>query len=272
MKIILSRKGFDDKSGGCASPILPDGTMLSLPIPSDCDAMEYSKLNYGNINYLDLLQQLNPKRTDYNRCHLDPDIRTDICDHSKIKWTPAFGPIDKAQTQLMNAGVTVDDIFLFFGWFHRIMETPNGYRYIRKRDNDNFYYHGDLHAIYGYMQIGKIITDPDEIMKYSWHPHACGNCLHTRTNALYIPTEKLSIMPELPGFGTLNFREDRVLTMENCYSRAKWEPHSFLMPEHIQGNRKNCDSGGTLFYGGRWQELVVNESPDLIGWLKNILK
>ena len=33
MKFILSRKGFDSSNGGIASPILPDGTMLSLPIP-----------------------------------------------------------------------------------------------------------------------------------------------------------------------------------------------------------------------------------------------
>ncbi|MBO4456467.1 MAG: hypothetical protein J5802_01965 [Butyrivibrio sp.] len=35
MKIILSRKGFDSTNGGCASPIMPDGTLLSMPIPSD---------------------------------------------------------------------------------------------------------------------------------------------------------------------------------------------------------------------------------------------
>jgi len=39
MKIILSRKGFDSSYGGCPSPILPDGTLLSLPIPE----MKFSK-------------------------------------------------------------------------------------------------------------------------------------------------------------------------------------------------------------------------------------
>ena len=33
MKVILSRKGMDSESGRVASPILPDGTLLSLPIP-----------------------------------------------------------------------------------------------------------------------------------------------------------------------------------------------------------------------------------------------
>ncbi|RIE11762.1 hypothetical protein SMC3_08215 [Candidatus Cryosericum hinesii] len=34
MRVILSRKGFDSGYGGWASPILPDGRMLSLPIPA----------------------------------------------------------------------------------------------------------------------------------------------------------------------------------------------------------------------------------------------
>ena len=38
MKIMLSRKGFDStkEDGGYPSPILPDGTLLSLPVP-DCN-------------------------------------------------------------------------------------------------------------------------------------------------------------------------------------------------------------------------------------------
>ena len=46
MKVILSRKGFDSQYGGMPSPILPDGTMLSLPIPSKDDNIKYSDLNY----------------------------------------------------------------------------------------------------------------------------------------------------------------------------------------------------------------------------------
>ena len=34
MKVIISRKGFDSGYGGMPSPILPDGTMISMPIPS----------------------------------------------------------------------------------------------------------------------------------------------------------------------------------------------------------------------------------------------
>lgn len=41
MKVILSRKGMDSKSGGIANPILPDGTLLSLPIPDKTAGTAY---------------------------------------------------------------------------------------------------------------------------------------------------------------------------------------------------------------------------------------
>ena len=47
MKLILSRKGFDSSSGGQANPIMPDGTVLSLPIPDDKDKIPFSSLKWG---------------------------------------------------------------------------------------------------------------------------------------------------------------------------------------------------------------------------------
>lgn len=35
MKIILNRKGFESSTGGYPSHILPNGTLLSLTIPSN---------------------------------------------------------------------------------------------------------------------------------------------------------------------------------------------------------------------------------------------
>lgn len=95
MKIILSRKGFDNSNGGCPSPILPDDTMLSMPIPSD-DNVKYKDLMHDNISYLKLLENLNPKQI-YNSCHLDPDIRDNVRKTKPSNWKPAFGQIDSAQ-------------------------------------------------------------------------------------------------------------------------------------------------------------------------------
>ena len=58
MKVILSRKGFDSQYGGMPSPILPDGTMLSLPIPSKDDNIKYSDLNWNGKSYYDLIHEL----------------------------------------------------------------------------------------------------------------------------------------------------------------------------------------------------------------------
>lgn len=59
MKVILSRKGFDSGYGGWASPILPDGRMLSLPIPASNGLVSYDDLSAGNgQTYLETMREL----------------------------------------------------------------------------------------------------------------------------------------------------------------------------------------------------------------------
>lgn len=266
MKIILSRKGFDSSNGGCASPIMPDGTLLSMPIP-DREGVSFSDIAWNGITYADILRQTS-KKGSHDMCHLDPDIR-----NNRVKlvegWTPAFGQIGAAQGLLANAGVEKGDIFLFFGWFRQIEETVNGYQFASRKNKD-FYYGNDLQVIYGYMQVGEILSDQDEIRKYYWHPHASE--LHTKkaNNVLYLPSDYLSMERTLKGYGVLDFRKDRVLTMEHK-SRGIWNEYSFLMPEHVYGNKKNSAKDGGLYYSGIWQELVVYESDGLIDWVKHVI-
>ncbi len=266
MKIILSRKGFDSSNGGCPSPIMPDGTLLSMPIPTD-DDVSFSDIAWNGITYADILKQISPRKA-YSNCHLDPDIRDNRI--YKIEgWKPAFGQTGAAQGLLANSGVEAGDIFLFFGWFRRVEQTNTGYRFVVRKKND-FYYGNDLQVIYGYMQIGQIITDQEEIKKYFWHPHS--SSIHTcnPNNALYLPSEKLSFNQNLSGYGTLDYRKDRVLTMAGK-GRATWNEYSFLAPEYIYGDRKNCSKYGGIYYAGIWQELVINESEGLFDWVKQIV-
>jgi hypothetical protein len=58
MKIILSRKGFDSAAGGYANPILPDGTLLSLPIPDESSAVCFSDLSYKGKSYYEIMGEL----------------------------------------------------------------------------------------------------------------------------------------------------------------------------------------------------------------------
>ena len=267
MKIILSRKGFDSSNGGKPSPIMSDGTLLSMPIPSEGDKDTYEDLSWNGMTYLDLLKKLNPKGT-YCHCHIDPDIRENCRTIPIPGWKPAFGQINAAQGVLANAGVEVGDIFLFFGWFRQIEGYKDSFRYARKKDRD-FYGYADLQVIYGYLQVGDILIGKEAMRGYPWHPHSSYSGNSETSNALYLPSERLSLNPNKKGYGTLSFRKDRVLTMEGK-SRATWIPHPFLMPERIYGDRHNSSDQG-LYYAGIWQELVISESPELLDWAKSIL-
>lgn len=273
MKIILSRKGFDSSNGGCASPIMPDGTLLSLPIPDSQDKDSYADLCYNNETYADILHQLRPKNV-YSHCHIDPDIRDNCRVHPIDGWSPAFGQQGSAQGVLAKSNIEKGDIFLFFGWFRRVEKYKGQYRFItklrvNKDSEDAFYQHSDLHVIHGYLQIGEILKDKADFAKYPWHPHSA---YATTKNALYIPNQTLSLNPALPGYGTLTYRQDRVLTKENS-SKATWNALPFLLPDRILGqHRKNSakDKEG-LYYSGIWQELVFNASDEMLDWVKSLL-
>ena len=74
----------------------------------------------------------------------------------------------------------------------------------------------------------------------------------------------------MKGYGTLDYRKDRVLTMEGM-GRATWDEYEFLMPNHLYGNKKNCAKGKGLYYAGIWQEQIVYESEGLIDWVKRVI-
>ena len=60
MKVVLSRKGMDSRAGGIPSPILPDGTLLSLPIPNEKSGVPYGDLVYKGRTYQQIIQQIHP--------------------------------------------------------------------------------------------------------------------------------------------------------------------------------------------------------------------
>jgi len=58
MKVILSRKGMDSESGVMPSPILPDGTLLSLPIPDRKSNKRYEDLEYRGQNIKEIKRMI----------------------------------------------------------------------------------------------------------------------------------------------------------------------------------------------------------------------
>jgi len=98
MKLILSRKGFDSSSGGCASPIFDDGSMISLPIPDRTSHINYSDLTWRGRNLGDVVERLTRGRYPrHHYAHLDPDLRREALLASPgggrlwARWAPRRG-------------------------------------------------------------------------------------------------------------------------------------------------------------------------------------
>lgn len=268
MKVILSRKGFDSKNGGYPSPILPDGRMISLPIPSS-DNITYNELKFNNKeSYFDLMSILNTQiivngiwkdlKRD-TKCHLDPDINKSVLKRHK-SWKPIFGQINAAQTHLSNLRVKIDDLFLFFGTFRQVY---NKYKYTNGPE---------IHIIFGYFQIGEIkqINNNSQIPEWmKYHPHTNPKRFKGN-NTVYIAREKLTWNPEMPGANTLKFSDKLVLTKPG-YSKSKWD-----IPKNFKGLNISCHSEKSwkdnYFQSARiGQEFVIQESYNVEYWVKDML-
>lgn len=237
MKIILSRKGVDSSSGGFPSPIMPNGDLLSIPIPN-LGPDKYSDIYYNNRSYAEIIKELRPRSpVDYStlNCHCDPSIIRDI---NNKYWKPAFGQDDSANAQsYLSNRIKPNDIFLFFGWFKKTEEINGKLKFIPNTD---------VHVIWGYMQIEGMIKDQNEINRdYSWHPHAHVNW---KNNCLYIPRETLSWDSSLPGYGVLKYNECQGVLNKVGSNISNWVlPDCFEgfnhKDEHRQEKVKECNAG-----------------------------
>src|SRR6266849_6682087 len=97
MRLVLSRKGFDASSGGCASPILRDGSLLSIPIP------ESGSVPYADIvapdgrTYAEVMTSLGIKPV--GTAHFDPDLEE--ASRTRLPgWRPMFGQAGAASAHL----------------------------------------------------------------------------------------------------------------------------------------------------------------------------
>lgn len=266
MKVILSRKGMDSLAGGMPSPILPDGTLLSLPIPDNKSNSKYEELYYQGKNLQEIIRQLNPKFDfDENKtCHLDPDIYDDITLEKSSSWKPAFGQCGISATHLDKLKVSNNDIFLFYGMFQPTEQLADGTLAFVKSAPIR-------HIIYGYMRIGEILKDTQAIkQQYSWHPHSQNDTL--ANNRLYLPIE----------YGTFHYDDKLVLTQRNQDSRRVWQLPSFFAQNGIsiswQGKNHPIMKEGfsVLNSSVRGQEFVITTSTaeqqqNLCNWVENLI-
>jgi hypothetical protein len=273
MKIILSRKGFDSGYGGYPSPILPNGKMVSLPIPSK-DSLRYSDLRINELTYYDLMKDLKPKiKLDNSNwrdldketeCHLDPDICKNIINREP-GWKPCFGQIDAAQSHLENQKIGENDLFLFFGWFRKTKNSNGKFKFDPQER--------DLHAIFSYFQIGEIkrMDHRFEVPKWmAYHPHANENRRNNILNTIYIARPSLCWDKSLPGAGRFEFNKGLVLTKEG-FSRSKWCLPDFFKEAEISYHNKDSWKKEYFQSAAKGQEFVIKDNKKIEMWAKELI-
>ena len=263
MKIILSRKGFDSKFGGYPSPILPDGTLLSLPIPDNCNAIKYDKLRYKERSYATIIKELTNGKFNEEKCHLDPDIRKDSLPSRPDGWKPAFGQSGAAMTHLNNQGVKEGDLFLFFGIFREAKEINGEYKYERKCN--------PKHIIWGYLQIGEILNNPtkEQHSYLGTHPHLDRN---SKSNTIFVAKDILSFDKDKSGASTLKYKPELVLTKEGL-SRTRWKLPDFLKDIKISYHSKDSWKENYFQSAHIGQEFVISAdgNEEVEKWAKDFI-
>lgn len=265
MQIILSRKGFDSQYGRQASPILPDGTLLSLPIPAKNETLKFSDLKFKDKTYLEIIKELNSNtkiKDDYT-CHLDPDLRNDAIKREK-GWLPLFGQTDAAQGHLLCKGIKEGDLFLFFGTFKETEIVNDLLKYKKNIP--------DLHLIFGYLQIGRIYSDISAFPKeLQYHPHAQKRFEGYKNNCIYKAAETLSFSASINGGGCLCFHDNLVLSKKG-YSKSCWELPDFFRNVKISYHTSKSFTKDYFQSASKGQEFIIEENRNVTEWAKKIIK
>lgn len=275
MKVILSRKGFDSQNGGYPSPILPNGDMISLPIPENTNTYYKDLMVDKNMYYLDLMNQLGIRNFNRNSsAHLDPDIKP--VRKGADPWQPLFGQCGSSGSHLINNNVCKGDIFLFFGWFRNTVMTSSGLKYDPNDKNGK-------HIIWGYMEIGDVVpvrpnnTDPAILA----HPHYVNRYEsdYKISNTIYVGASNLSFNLDKPGTGVFKYDSSLVLSYDNN-KKSMWKLPSFFDPAdgtvmtyHKDNNRwsKNGNNDCILQSVGKGQEFVITGDNNIDNWVRNLI-
>jgi hypothetical protein len=279
MKIILSRKGFDSSCGGAASPICPDGRLLSLPIPSEDSPVTYGELQFRNRSLGRIVEELTNGRVQgQDGAHIDPDLRESA--YPRLPgWRPLFGQDGSAQGHLANAGVGLGDLFLFFGWFRRTARIGQRHRFVQGG--------ADLHVLFGWLQVGEIIAVGDgsvEVPRWGrYHPHLHGDS--EANNTLYVARDRLGlggVSGRVAGGGVFERFEERLQLTAPGRTRAVWRLPRWFFPEDgrrpltYHGNEERwtiTEDHVILRSVPRGQEFVLDSEdyPEAVAWARELI-
>lgn len=248
--------------------MLPDGKMLSLPVPGDWETLTYSDIiEPGGKSYAEILADLDSgAKKEREAVHLDPDLAPGVRKRPP-NWLPAFGQGMAAETHLENQGVSRGDLFLFFGWFRHTEEVGGSLRF-----------HGDgngFHAIFGYLQIGNVIRASGDAQLPIWlndHSHAYAAARKRSNNTIYVAAPKLGFHPSCPGAGVFRFDNRKMLTKHGeIKSRWNLDPKIFRHVK-ISYHSENSWKDGYFQSAGRGQEFVIHADEKVIEWASSLIR
>ena len=277
MKLILSRKGFDSGVANCASPILPDGAMVSLPIPLP-SSLHYRDIAWRGRSLGPVVEALSRGTVTANDpAHLDPDLAFEA--RPRLPgWRPAFGQVAAAQTHLAAQGVGPGDLFLFFGWFRRV--DGNATRFLLDAP--------DEHVLFGWLQIGEICPvhpHPDRLRaRHPWlasHPHL--DAPGRPNDTIYLASDRLVLAGRdmgVAGAGVFPAYHPAIrLTAPGSRTRRSWRLPGWLHPTgttltYHADPAKWGEPGETvtLTSVSQGQEFVATVSPSNVAeWMTTLL-
>jgi len=277
VKLILSRKGFDSSAGGVASPIMPDGRLLSLPIPDAQAPCRYRDLTLAGEPAGALVRQLTRGRlTGAHRAHLDPDLEAAALPRHP-EWRPAFGQTGAAQGHLRNRGVDAGDLFLFFGWFREVARHRGERRFRREAP--------DRHILFGWLQTERILDLGNQTAPAAWrdHPHCHGE--RGRNNRLYIAAERLRLPGNdiaAPGAGLFTHDAPALRLTAPGGPRGRWLLPRWFHPEgrastlsyHERPERWRREGDRVALHcAARGQEFVLDcdHYPEALAWAADLI-
>ena len=284
MKIVLSRKGFDSNNGGVPSPILPDGTVVFLPIPVQRSPTRFRDVRWRCGSLGTLVEDLTGGRVlGEDRCHLDPDLQVGALPRQP-GWRPAFGQFKAAQGHLASQSVGPGDLFLYFGLFRSVEQVAGGtWRYVQNAPW--------VHRLFGWLQVSEVVTVGTDTVGaraarpwLSDHPHVNGQSWPP-SNTVYISPRALVIGGKetgADGGGLFSGADDRLtLTAPEAPSHTYWRLPGWFWPRDRQPSLSYHRDEGRWRRGGPWayvesaypgQEFVFNAAgiAETDAWLHGL--
>lgn len=275
MKIILSRKGVDSGNSKISNLVIEDKDkkqFIIIPIPSEQDKFSYKKIHFSQDYDFDVITKEYIKSNDIKlkvKCHIDPNL----CNYRKEKvFRGSIGQVGSSQTHLKNEGVSIGDIFIFFGRFTPMLLDKGEMKRIEQ----------DKHIIFGYMQIGEIIYPnlmnfkqrKEYKRKYPWlinHPHWNKRKYKGQdNNCIYIAKEKCDFDNSLCGYGLFNYSDGLILT-KSGEPPSHWDLSNETLKEKLTYHSAENIKEDYFQSASRGQEFVFEESEKVKQWAKNLI-